>query len=290
MTLLVSIILALWGNIQVKKMRLQGITRTFAFYVPHSHNEKNSLPLVFILHGGGGSHRSILRQTRHRFNMLADKYGFIAIYPDAFERHWNDGRGLERYRSQRENINDVLFIQSIIDTLAKIYPVDTERIFITGVSNGGLMSMRLGCELNLVKKIAPVVALMPIMLMKQCKPHHPVDVLFLIGKKDPLVPFEGGDIHFRRLRLGAVASWDSTLSFWAKVNGCSADRKEETREGVTCIFYSGCKAQTIMYIFDNGGHTLPGGRSNLPEFIVGKTVKNFMAADSIIKFFLEFEK
>ena len=290
MNLLISAILVLSGNINTTRIRVQGITRTFAFYVPPSYNRKNSLPLVFILHGGGGSHRSILRQTKYRFNMLADKYGFIAIYPDAFERHWNDGRGLERYRSQRENINDVLFIQSIIDTLAKIYPVDTERIFATGVSNGGLMSMRLGCELNTIEKIAPVVALMPIKLMKQCKPHHPVDVLFLIGKKDPLVPFEGGDIHFRRLRLGAVASWDSTLSFWAKVNGCSADRKEETHEGITRILYSGCKAQTIMYIFNNGGHTLPGGRSNLPEFIVGKTVKNFMAADSIIKFFLESEK
>ncbi len=289
MNLFLTWFIVMMSSIQLNHIKVDGIERTYALYIPPSVDTLKNIPLVFILHGGGGTHRSILRLTKHRFNELADEYDFIAIYPDAVERHWNDGRGLARYRSQRENINDVRFIQSIIDTLSRIYSVDTTCVFATGMSNGGLMSIRLACDLKAVKKIAPVAALMPARLFSICKPQHPVGVMFFVGTHDPLVPFNGGDIHFRRLHLGRVISWDSTLSFFKNTNQCRGPIKKKTARDVWEYTFRDCaqSGRTIMYVLEGGGHTWPGGKSQLPEFIVGKTINTIMATDSIIKFFFK---
>jgi len=82
------------------------------------------------------------------FNALSDKEGFIVVYPDGIEGHWNDGRGLEFYRTMRENIDDVGSISVLIEYLAQTLNIDRSRVYATGISNGGLMSQRLAHELS----------------------------------------------------------------------------------------------------------------------------------------------
>jgi len=102
------------------------------------------------------------RMTLGKFNTLADREGFIVVYPDALGRHWNDGRGLRRYFSQREGVDDVGFIAALIDHFLRELNVDRKRIYVAGMSNGAMMCFRLACELSeRVAVVAAVAGAMP---------------------------------------------------------------------------------------------------------------------------------
>ena len=127
------------------------------------------MPLVIALHGGGGSGIGMVALTLGGFNVLSERERFIVVYPDGIGKNWNDGRGLLRYRAQRENIDDVGFISALIDHLAKKYNIDRKRVYITGMSNGAIMSYRLACELaDKIAAIAPVAGLMPEKISLKC--------------------------------------------------------------------------------------------------------------------------
>ena len=104
-----------------------GLKRPYHLYVPALYDSKKPAPLVFGLHGGGGKGNWMGKFTGLR--PLADQYGFIAIYPNAVEKNWNDGRNLKDYRSMRENIDDVGFISALIDTVANQYAIDRKRVY-----------------------------------------------------------------------------------------------------------------------------------------------------------------
>ena len=145
------------------------IKRSYHLYVPALYDSRKAAPLVFALHGGGGTGNWMGKFTDLR--TLADQHGFIAIYPNAVEKHWNDGRDLEDYRSQRENIDDVGFISALIDAVASQYAIDRKRVYVTGASNGAMMSFRLACELtDDVTAIGPVIGSMGENISKTCTP------------------------------------------------------------------------------------------------------------------------
>ncbi len=224
-----------------------------------------------------------------QFEELAEKMKFIVVYPQAYKRHWNDGRGIKKYDSHRLNICDVCFINAIIDTLEKKYNIDTSRIFAAGISNGGIMAMRLACDpSSRIKKIASLAMLLTDTLTKICRMPHPRGAMFFIGTDDPLVPWQGGHIHFGKRKLGRVVSYDSTLIFFAHKNGCYERESTMLSGKIIKIYYEKCKhgGRTVMYILKGGGHTWPGAKSQLPSFIVGKTIRGLRATDTIVRFFL----
>jgi polyhydroxybutyrate depolymerase len=277
----------------------EGIQRTFQIHVPITLKDKTPLPLVIALHGGGGNGEKMERLSG--LSGQADKDGFMVVYPDALDKHWNDGRGLRKYRSQRENIDDVGFISKLIDTLAQDYPIDPKRVYVTGASNGAMMAYRLACELtDKIAAIAPVIGAMGENTAKTCSPTEPLAVLIIGGTADPLVPWEGGDIRFFRQRFGKVISFEDTLTFWVSHNGCSApadiswlpdmDPNDGTR--VKKTVYGQCLqgAEMALYEIQGGGHTWPSGPQYLPESFIGKTSRDFRASEVIWKFFQKFCK
>jgi polyhydroxybutyrate depolymerase len=92
---------------------VDGLERTYLIHIPLSFDKTKQMPLVIALHGGGGSGIGMVALTLGGFNTLSEREGFIVVYPDGIENHWNDGRGLSRYRAQRENIDDVGFISTL---------------------------------------------------------------------------------------------------------------------------------------------------------------------------------
>jgi polyhydroxybutyrate depolymerase len=82
-----------------------GLERTYRIHLPSQRDQTKPVPLVFLFHGGGGTGQGMEKLTLGGFNRLADREGFIVVYPDGIEKHWNDGRGLEAYRAHRENID-----------------------------------------------------------------------------------------------------------------------------------------------------------------------------------------
>ncbi|MCI0540572.1 MAG: hypothetical protein L0Z50_35680, partial [Verrucomicrobiales bacterium] len=147
---------------EIRSLSHGGLKRTYRIHIPPSippsglpSGKRNKpAPLLLALHGGGGAGKSM--QKLAGLNALSDKEGFIAVYPDGVDGHWNDGRGLD-YRAHRENIDDVGFIAALIDRLGKDLNVDPGRVYVTGMSNGALFAHRLACEIpEKIAAIAPV--------------------------------------------------------------------------------------------------------------------------------------
>jgi len=278
-------------------IRVNGLNRTYIIHLPAS--AKTMMPLVIVLHGGGGNGKNMVKLTNSGFNKLSDKKGFIVVYPDGIDKHWNDGRNESEtgYETHEENTDDVGFISALIDDLTKKYNIDSKRVYITGMSNGAIMSYRLGCELSgKIAAIAPVAGNIPENL-RNCKPSNPVAVLAINSDKDPLVPYNGGDITgpFGKKKIGKVLSAHESVMFWVKNNGCSTvpvvtdlpdnDTADGTRVQKQQFMNGRNDCEVILYTIRGGGHTWPGGNQYLGEWIVGKTCRDIIATEVIWEFF-----
>lgn len=283
------------SNTSTRSLTHNGLTRSYHLYVPSTYQDTLSTPLVVALHGGGGNGQKMEKLSG--FKLLADQNGFIVVYPEAVEHHWNDGRGVDRYRSHRENIDDVGFISAVIDTVARDHNnIDLQRVYVTGASNGAMMCMRLGCEsADKITAVAAVIGSMPASLVGRCAPRRPLAVMMINGTADPLVPWQGGDVHVFRRKLGKILSVPDTLAFWASQNGCrsnpavtwESDKDPADGTRVRKTLYTPCKdgTEVVLYEIQGGGHTWPGGYQYLPEAIIGKTSRDLDASTVIWNFF-----
>lgn len=271
-----------------------GLRRSYIVHVGVSCDREVPAPLVIVLHGGGGNGAGMVKLTN--FNAVADREGFIVVYPDGIDRHWNDGRGVEWYRAHTQDVDDVGFISALIDELSRKLNIDVRRVYATGISNGGMMSYRLGCELSdKIAAIAAVTASLAVNKVREWSPSRPMPVMIIAGTADPLVPWEGGDIRFRGRTYGTLVSLPDTVRFWVEKNGCAArpavrrlpDSAPDDGTTVRREAYSGCRggAEVVLYMVEGGGHTWPGGLQYLPERIIGKTSREFDASEVIWQFF-----
>ena len=286
---------------RVHSITYGGLERSYRIHTPPSYDKMNPLPLLIALHGGGGTGKKMEELTLGGFNKLSDREGFIVVYPDGIEKHWNDGRENVSYRAHREKVDDVGFLSALIDALMKERNIDRNRIYVTGISNGAMMSFRLACELSQkITAIAPVAGAMPENLPFQCSPSRRIQVLMISNTNDRLVPWEGGDIRFIRKTFGRALSVPETVKYWVNHNQCSSspavsmepdrDPKDGTR--VRQEVYGSCGEGTrvILYAIEGGGHTWPGGHQYLPEWMIGKTSRDIDANEVIWNFFKECKK
>ncbi|MEW8433428.1 MAG: PHB depolymerase family esterase [Candidatus Thiodiazotropha sp.] len=280
-----------------------GIKRTYSIYVPGGTGNSQAVPLLMALHGGGGSDKAWPRYTDYGFERLADSDKFILVYPNGVEGHWNDGRDVQHLHAQREPIDDSGFLARLIDELKRAYPIDSDRVFVTGASNGGMMAHRLAAEhAEKVAAIATVIASIPKNLQGKLHPSHPVSVLMINGTDDPLVRWEGGPVRFGRKSNGAVISTEQAVRFWVNHGNCSPtaetidlpDAYPDDGTSITRIGYRNCKSgsEVVLYKIVGGGHTWPmqaerrrriGGM--LIDSLVGKRSREIDACDVIWEFF-----
>jgi polyhydroxybutyrate depolymerase len=267
---------------------VSGRTRSFLLFQPSglSGNE----PLVIALHGRLGTGSGMEKLTH--FEAIAEREKFLLIYPDGVKKSWNDGRGTP---AEKEGVDDVGFIRALIDSAVRHCSVDPKRVYVTGISNGGFMTMRLATELSdRIAAAAVVAATMDAGTAQAAARSHeqPVSVLIIHGTKDPLVPFGGGSVHSGA--GGAILSHDSTVKWWAKMDGCREEPKlmfledtviDGTAVSVTSYEGGASRTEVVGYSIENGGHTWPGGWQYLPVFMVGKTSRNLDASAVIWDFF-----
>ena len=196
--------------------------------------------------------------------------------------------------------DDVGFISNLIDYLIKDYNINSKRVYITGMSNGAMMSFRLACELSdKITAIAPVAGYMPFNL-KDFKPKNCVSVLLIANTEDNLVPYNGGDIGLFKKNRGKVLSVKQSISFWIDNNKCSKNvekiqlpkKNNNDPTKVEIYKYSSCNknTQVILYKIINGGHTWPGGSPYLSEKIIGITSTEINACEIIWDFFKDKKK
>lgn len=278
-------------------LTVDGVERTYRLYVPPGIAAGPPVPLVLVLHGGGGAGVSMVGLTRASFHALADRAGAVIVYPDALNNNWNDGRDDFRSKSHSANIDDVGFLRALVANVASRFPIDTSRIYATGASNGGMMSFRLACEAaDMFAAVAPVIGSLPASLAGSCKPAQPIGVVMMNGTEDRLVPYEGGYIIQKR---GTVLGVEDTARRFASANGCAAlpvtealpDRDPDDDTRATRITYTGCTAGggVTLYRIDGGGHTWPMGMPYAPR-LAGRVSQEIDGTQVIWDFLMQYRR
>ena len=273
----------------------EGYERLFYVHLPPPEQLERSMPLLFHLHGGGGTAKRTPALTFNRFNTLADREGFIVVYPQAIEKNWNDGRKSSLVKAWQENIDDVGFIVKIIEKMVSEYNINEDRIFTSGMSNGGFMSTRLLCDrADLFRGGAILTAQISEDYLPQCDPAVPTAVLVMNGTDDQLVPYDGGEIMVLKRPRGKIISTDEFVKFWQEKNNCNQQLAtvrlpDEVDDGthISIDEYKGCddRGALILYTVHGGGHTWPGGKQYLGERWIGKTSREINACDVIWNYF-----
>jgi len=264
--------------------------RTCLLHLPPGYNGKRLWPLVIVLHGGGGNATGAVGMTG--FSEKADKEGFVVAYPNGSGRlktrllTWNSGNCCGY--ALDNGVDDVGFIRALIDELVKTRAVDPKRVYVTGMSNGGMMTHRLGCELS--DKIAAIAPVAGALDVENCQPANPVSVIIFHGTADERVLYNGGepirkaDRHFRVDKSVAYA-----VSFWVKHDGCSETPKRSDKGSIRTEIYGGGKdgAEVVLYTVNGGGHAWPGGRA----YLLGtEPTKEISATDLMWDFFMRHPK
>lgn len=234
--------------------------RNYLIEIPDGDTVKPA-PTIFVLHGGGGTGKKL--RKHFDFRALAASAGVVLVYPDGKDGHWNDGREGGRNIFKGKAPDDVAFLSALANDLVKRGISDKSHIYVTGVSNGGMMTQRLLCEASdTFAAGASIIAGLPASL-KNCKPSQPRPILLIHGDTDPLMPWSGGGVGFRKSR-GLVLSGMDTLAHWQKMNGCTEEYatakmanknfRDETRP---VKYVASCKHATEMIHIKNGGHNIP---------------------------------
>ena len=266
-------------------LTLGGEQRGYWIYKPEGLERTKTAPLLFVLHGSAGRGSDMIKITQSGLERLADKEKFIVIYPDSLERRWNEQGG---------TADDAGFLLAIVDKLAAESLVNTRRVYFTGISNGGMMAQRLGCEhADRVAGIVTVAGGMPDKLAAVCKPSRAVPTMVIQGTDDPIVPWAGGPVAGFEV-FGNLLSAAATAEFWSANNRCRSkaatvaepDRDPQDGTRVKQERFTDCagQADVVLLKVEGGGHTWPGGFQYLPERFIGKTSRDFDANPAIWNF------
>lgn len=287
------------------EIELDGETRYFWYYVP-SDLPNTPVPLVLCLHGGGGRPGFSAGAERNSspaavWMDIAERDKLIVAYPQGTPRtkgkekyQWNDCRGDALTHS---NADDVRFLDSLITWFENQYSINAERVYSTGISNGGFMSFRLACELSdRIAAIGAITAANP--AASDCSaPEFPIAVLIMNGTDDWLVPWEGGPVAGTGER-GTVDSTENTVDFWVDFIGADEEPQVAVRpdfnrsDGSTVqvrTYGNGAEGtEVVLYEVDGGGHTEPSIAEHHPMVylaFVGTQNHDIEAAEEIWSFF-----
>jgi len=292
--------------------------RSYLVYLPEKFkSDGKKLPAIFVLHGGGGD----AKKTRgFKLNELSlhDTDGIVIVYPEGSGKGWNDGRESVNILAQKNGVDDVGFLNALVDRIVKDFNVDSKRIYFIGISNGGMMTQRFVNEHS--EKVAAagiVIANLPKNLVTGVKdgkggykvqpfgPKKPTPMFFIIGTEDPLMPFSGGKVlrKSKDYDRGEVIGSVETVKMWAKANGCDPKPAvtelpdTDKKDGVTVKkeVFSGKKGcpEVVLLVMHGGGHAWPGLKYGPVIRMVldtGKVCYDFDAPKTIWNFFQKYKR
>ena len=279
-----------------RTFNFDGLERTFRIHIPPDISENPSPAIIFVLHGGGGNGENTERSlTLGGFNTISDDNNVIVVYPDGVDKHWNDGRNVNDTAHQ-EKIDDVGFLSALIDKLIEEFNANPNKVFFTGISNGAMMSYRLAFDIpDKIAAIAPVAGAIPTDILPENTSGIPVSVCIISGTKDPLVPWDGGNVGTKKNPRGTVISVPDSAEYWVKRNKCDEipDSSWLPNNNIMdmCrvhldIYRDGENGtEVVLYKIERGGHTWPGGNPYFPKIIIGRTCQDIDANTAIWDFF-----
>ncbi len=203
-----------------------GGNRVYDLHVPESVGT-DPVPLLIALHGAGDSGPGM--KSAAGLDKESDRRGFMVAYPSATGVNWAEG--CDCVRPDIEGVDDVGFVDAMIEDIASKRPLDRERIYVLGYSQGGLFSQHLACERSdRLAGVATIAGLMSIPVAESCSPGGSPDIFFIHGEEDAVLPFEGVPSG-----LYATLGVHEAFLWWREAYGCpfGTERFEEEKDGVT---------------------------------------------------------
>ena len=276
---------------------IAGKTRTFMRYTP-SRVLGQKAPVVFALHGAKGTADKL--QGYLGLNAVADREGFVVVYPQGEQNRWNDGRKPEQTKAPEvSDANDFEFLNALADALVVQGVADPNRIFMMGLSNGGFMTFNVACNnASRFAAYASVIASMPVEAIAKCKPSRAVPLMMINGTADEFIRFDGATGKYG---INGNAPPMDVAKHFAGLGGCKsvsatalpdADPKDGTR--VTLSSWSGCAPgrEVEFYAVEGGGHQAPA-RSKVTggmvlEMFLGTRSHDMDTAEAVWAFFKGF--
>jgi polyhydroxybutyrate depolymerase len=252
--------------------RFLGVARTYQLYVPKLYTGTKNVPVVFNFHGFGSN--AVQQMAYGNFKPEAERDDFLIVAPDGQDpasRHFNLSAepGLQ---------NDVQMIGALLTHIEATLCVDAQRVYSTGMSDGGATTSVLACMMS--NRFAAFAAVAVILA---CGGKGPVAIMAFSGTADPVVPFNGGKVSC--CGNPSVGSAPAAMASWAAHDHCTAQFHDvRLNSEVRRRTWTGCakNATVVFYIIDGGGHTWPG---SIPIASLGKTTDQIDASTTIWKFF-----
>ena len=260
----------LTGTLAKGSIDAGGLKRTYQTYIPK--DLPKGAPLVLVMHGSGEGAAEIRIGTGYGFERLADQHGFAVVYPKSASFDWNDCSKVGDFKVNGTEVDDVGFLTTLVDKLITDIGLDRGRVFATGVSAGGFMSLRLALEApSRYRAVAAVAANVPVPDNFKCKPAgQGTSVMIMNGTDDPLVPFAGGEVTLLGLfyKGGNVRSSRESAQYFAERNqltGAPVTTETKVAEGVRVERVRWSKdasgrdsnVEVELVAIHGGGHGLP---------------------------------
>ena len=272
-----------------------GRMRTWIAYLPAKPAARPAL--VVALHGSMGTAEQTRAAYGYDFDLLADQHGFIAVYPQGYEGHWNDCRVQGPFAAKRENVDDVGFLHALVGRLVKDHNADRSRVYVTGISNGGAMTLRLAVQTpDFARAYAAVIASVPAPENMAVTPQtRPVSMLIMNGTGDPMNPWRGGDVVLYGVwgNRGPVLSAQASIDYFRKLAGLAGaprvtqfpDRDPGDGSTVERSLWSAPGRRSVaLYAIQGGGHSCPHPAVHGPP-LLGRANRDIHAANEIWEFF-----
>jgi polyhydroxybutyrate depolymerase len=281
------------GTVSREAIQVGGRARTMTIV---GHRRPSPVPVVLVFHGSMQTAKAIRSFTANTFDHIGSQSGAVVAYLDGYKRHWNDARIVNTSAARRDHVDDVAFAKAAIDLLVQRFNGDRSRVYAVGFSNGGQMVMRVIHEVPSVLSGAAILSAtqsVPENYAPDNPREQPLPVMFVHGTDDPITPYAGGMAKMLRISpRGLGLSAPETAAYYARRNGITtpptvtqltpapgptrAERSDYRQAGHPPV---------TLYTVHGGGHSIPGPKSAVPRFLMGRTDHTLDTAEAITEFF-----
>ncbi len=246
------------SELPMATIRVGRLARTFAYYIPPQLPP--NAPVVLVFHGSGMTGEGMRSATERSFDQLADRKGFLLVYPNGYQNTWNDCRKAVNLPAKIDGVDDVSFVRALIAQLRADYSIDPARVYAMGFSNGAHFVYRLAVEApDALAAVAAISANFSTDENSDCRPvGKPIPIMILLGTADPLNPYHGGLAY----RGATVRSAEATAEYFARLNGQTQPPRtthlETTPLTVDRLVWDAPGKPEVVLVSINGGvHEVP---------------------------------
>jgi polyhydroxybutyrate depolymerase len=270
------------GTTELRTLKVNGINRTYRIYIPDSYNGNVKVPLLFNLHGKTSSAQE--QEQYGSFRKISDEQNFLLVHPQGLPD--NSGVNTWNVNDSEQNPSDIKFISKLIDVLAIEFNINTNRVYLAGLSFGGTMSYKLACELS--EKITAIACVSGAMNFNQkavCNPTHIMPVMQIQGTADPIIPFDGSS---------SFMSMNQIVNYWSGIDQCDSPSPDvynvpnlvsnDQSTAKRNVYKNGNYGVVELYKVLGGGHSWPGS-----PIYIDVTNQDFSASEVIWNFLKQFK-